>query len=515
MPSFDAMSRDRVVGTVNLARNSAWNFAGFAATLISHFVTIPIVVRAIGLAEFGKAGLVISIWAPFVLIGTVIGQAALREVAAELGSGNHVAAGRSAWTALSMVAVIAAAAAAALMSIGPLLVRHLGAVRNDSQDWLLAFGCYGVGWYVQQIGLVYQGVAAAFQNYRAIAISAIVTGTVMIATTAGLLHLWPRMESYLLGMAGGAAAGTAIWPLLVNGVRATGAGADYSGERKRLIKFGKWQGTNYVAAALGNQVDRYVLAALSSSLVLGQFNAANRLQEAAYAGLSKLTEVLFPYFGSRAQRTHQANRDAILVASWIVGLISGAVLGPIVPLARPLLRLWVGSDVGETGGIMLQTLVLGGIAGSAANVVIYYFLARNLARRIALLSVAFSTATVGGAIILIWAFGPVAAGAAAFAVGVIRIMIMLSQFRRETAGSVSWAELLVAAVLPVTVALLVPVALARGDAAHPTQWTTLAIWYGAYGAALVTITIVLSLAFPIGRRLLRLLWTEVLSRERY
>ncbi len=492
------------IRTGALARNSAWNFAGFVATLGAHFVTIPVVVSAIGLAEFGKAGLVIAIWAPFVLIGTVIGQSALREVSASLGAGDAGTASRLAWTALILVTAAAGLTAVALLVAGPFLIRQFGAAGGSASSWLLAFAVYGAGWLVQQVGLVYQGIAAAAQNYRAIAVSSIATAVAMVGATVMMMRVAPTMESYLAGLSIGFLVGTAAWPFLVAGVRHTGGWAAFTRERSRLIHFGKWQGTNYVAAAFGNQVDRYVLAAIANPLALGQFNAANRLQEAAYTGLSKVTEVLFPYFGSMSHREHSANREVFLLASWSVALISGCILGPLVPLADAVLRAWVGGAVGVVGGWMLRTLVLGGIVGSGANVVIYYFLATDRARRIAILSVLFSAATIALAIVLISLLGPIAAGGAALAVGVVRIAVMLGQFRAETGAAAEWSELLIATALPISVTTGASIIATWLAPLAPTSWLGLGAAYAGYAVVFGGLAIFASMLFGTGRRLLRL-----------
>ena len=55
-----------------LVSNSRWNLIAFSISLVINFATIPIVISYIGLEAFGAAGLVIAIYAPFMLVGTVL-----------------------------------------------------------------------------------------------------------------------------------------------------------------------------------------------------------------------------------------------------------------------------------------------------------------------------------------------------------------------------------------------------------------------------------------------------------
>ena len=64
-----------------LVCNSNWNFAAFAIVVLANFLTLPYVVHRIGMAQFGLGGLILAMLAPFMFVGTVIGQACVREIA--------------------------------------------------------------------------------------------------------------------------------------------------------------------------------------------------------------------------------------------------------------------------------------------------------------------------------------------------------------------------------------------------------------------------------------------------
>ena len=71
-----------------LVSNSRWNLLAFGISLVINFATIPIVISCIGLEAFGAAGLVIAIYAPFTLVGTVLGQAMVGQLSPQLAAGD-------------------------------------------------------------------------------------------------------------------------------------------------------------------------------------------------------------------------------------------------------------------------------------------------------------------------------------------------------------------------------------------------------------------------------------------
>ena len=103
----------------SLLSNSRWNLLGFACGMLANFVTIPFVVRWIGLAEFGHAGLVLAVTAPLTLIGTVIGQALVREMAARRGEGDAAGAQRTCDAAMRLGLLAGVLGWAALVLTGP------------------------------------------------------------------------------------------------------------------------------------------------------------------------------------------------------------------------------------------------------------------------------------------------------------------------------------------------------------------------------------------------------------
>ena len=485
----------------SLLSNSRWNLLGFACGMLANFVTIPFVVRWIGLAEFGHAGLVLAVTAPLTLIGTVIGQALVREMAARRGAGDAAGAQRTCDAAMRLGLLAGALGWAALVLTGPWITLAILGGDTPRDGLRLSFMIAAAGWLAQQLCIVLQGASAARQDFRAVARVAAFSGTATVAATLALTSAFPTVDGYLAGVAASFGLTLTCWLFVQRHtlrVR-TIARADLRAETRALLHFGKWQSVAQLAGAFGNQIDRYALGALTPVAVVGQYNVANRLQEAAYIGVVKGGEVLFPHFGSLASRSIEERGRVFQVASWVVATFSAMLLVPLVPLAASVLSLWIGPQAGSDTAFLLRTLVLGGIVGCGSNVFVYYAMGMGRNEPVAWISLFYSAATVVFTVLLIRAYGPLAAGAGLLVASVGRVAASLVVTRRQFFPQLGWGELLVSSVLPLAVGVALAVGVHQTGYAQAHHWVSLIAQYAGLAALVLASTLLVSMLTPSGR----------------
>jgi len=488
----------------NLLSNARWNLVGFACGIAANFVTVPFVVNWIGLSAFGQAGLILAITAPLTLIGTVIGQALVREVSSQLRLDNSERVARTSAAALKLCVVAGAIGWAALVVAGPWITVAL--LTNERVSWGLtgSFVIAASGWLAQQLALVLQADSAARQDFRTIARCAVISAIATIAATLAMTAAIPTVNGYLAGVAASFGLTLLTWAWVRRDLLRfhSIAASDLVVERRALIQFGKWQGLAQLAGAFGNQIDRYALAALAPVALVGQYNVANRLQEAAYIGVVKAGEVLFPYFGSLSSESNAERERVFQVTSWVVGTFSAMILAPLVPLAGPILYLWIGPSAGSDTAILLGTLVLGGIVGSGTNVFVYYAMGIGQNVSVAWISVMYSMMTVISTVILIRAYGPLAAGAGLLVASIARVAVGLVVTRRNLFPQLSWQALFVSTVLPIGVGVAVALAIfyLMGDVGS-MGWAPVLAIYAGIAASVLVFTVFISMIFRSGRQI--------------
>ena len=113
------------VASLRLVKNSVWNMVALFATICVHFVTVPVVISRIGLPQFGIAGLVLAVWAPLLLIGTVVGQAVTRELGGQALEHDEAGARRVVQSASYVWVLSTLFGGALLLLVGPALLRLL------------------------------------------------------------------------------------------------------------------------------------------------------------------------------------------------------------------------------------------------------------------------------------------------------------------------------------------------------------------------------------------------------
>ena len=489
-----------VPGT-RLLSNSRWNLIAFAFALAAQFVTLPFVIRWIGLPAFGQAGLVLAIWAPLMLVGVVLGQATTRQVSmlgadADIGAASRVLAS-ALWLCLAACALGGAALAAA----GPLLLSALASEARPRAVLQLDFLVAGAGWAAQQIALVLQGATIARQDYRTVAQVAAFSSAATVALTLAFTSAAPTVEGYLCGVAASFVATMLAWLWVGRrGGRAPLALPRWHrSEALGLLHFGKWQSLAQLAGAFGNQIDRYALGVLAPAAVIGQYNAANRLQEAAYMGVMKGGEILFPHFGATSGAALAERQSFFVTSSWVVATLSVVFLAPLVPLSHSLLLLWAGAETADGGALLLRTLVLGGIVGCGSNVFSYYAMGVGENAPLAWLSVLYSLLTIVATVVLMRAFGPYAAGAGLLVASFGRVGAALWLTRRRFFPALPWSDLFISSVLPLAVGSTLALALHATTAGEFTSWASVVAGYVAVAAAVFLATLALTLPWRSGR----------------
>ena len=488
-----------------LISNSRWNLIAFGVALIANVLTIPIAIAAIGLEAFGAAGLVLAVFAPFTLVGTVIGQALVRELAPRMATGDRDGCVRI-LSAAVVIALIGCALVVAVLSLaGRDLMGLLTSHSAPRTDWTLALLVCGLGWVTQQGCLILQSAVMATQNYGRLAIVSSIGAVAGAIAVVLATRAMPNATGYLLGVSIGFVMTTLVLTWLVCQDMAwllqfrRWQRADWIA----LLEFGKWQGAAHFAGGVGNQIDRYVLGVLSPLAVVGQYNVAMRLQEVVHMGVLKMTEVLFPHFSVTATDPLNKRASFFVRASWMLNLVAVACLAPLIPLADPLITLWVGADAAHGGAPMLRTLATAGVIGGGINVYIYFAMASGQSARIAGMNIAHSIVLVASSVLLITLIGPMAAGAGYVLANLLRLAIATRFTSRYFRTVLRTSSLLQCTVPPLAGGMFGAWLLVGAQVVSPPSWPWLAFEYALIAIAVAAMAILCTAVSDAGRRLLR------------
>lgn len=488
-----------------LFKNSNWNVAAFLVALLANFVALPVVIRRIGIAQLGAAGVLIGMLAPLMLVGAVIAQACVREVPAQLARGRSDEARRTFWAGIWLCAGCCFVVVVVVGLGGAVVAKYLMGETGPPQNILRRLCLItGVGWAAQQFLAVLQSGLAATQSYKALAIAnavgaIIASVSVIIATT-----VWPSVEGFLIGTAAGFTISAFLSLLQLRGhapLLFPMVLADQTATLQ-IVAFGRWQAGSHIIGAVALQADRFILGATSMLFIAGQLNIATRLQEVVYTGVLKVTEVVFPYFAASAERPVEERVPFLLMSAWLTNMVAAAVLSPLVPLGGALIGLWVGSDAMATGRPILSTLATAGLIGCGMNVFIYFMLGQGYGKRLAVVNIIHGLTVVATSIFLLSVFGPNAAGGGFLIANTLRLGFIVWQMPSLTGRTHSPLAVAQTTQIPIIGGLLVAWAPWPVTFTVASNWALLLMLYVLFAIAVLIACVIISLAFTTSRRFL-------------
>ena len=489
-------------GRSHLLANSKWNLVAFLITLAANFVTIPYVIDAIGMDEFGTAGLILAALAPMMLVGTVLGQATLREISHRFASKDLGSARRIFSSAMALCALAGAAVLLVILLFGSSFISLLN--RNgQATNWQLAMTVATTGWLAQQFVLVLQSTVAATQKYKSMALISVVATVASAVTIMTAVTLKPDGLGYLAGTALGFGVALMVWTVLVcrgfpwllpvsNIGRA---------EIQAILAFGKWQGAGHLIGALGIQMDRYVLGAMAPLTVVGQYNVAMRLQEVMQMPVMKIGEILFPHFSVTSTDGMARRADFFLTASWVLNTVAVCALAPLIPLAEESLKLWVHHSEATGAASILRTLATAGIIGSGVNVYSYFAMGTGQPAALAKLTAVYSVLAILLTALLIHQYGVRGAGVGAVIAGIVRLLLVIYLSKRYFGNTVSKSDLITATLFPLLAGLGIGWLWCSANLLEPHSWSTLGLSYIAIASSVALTSIAISCTNIAGRRM--------------
>lgn len=491
-----------------LVANSRWNLIAFIAALLANFLSLPVAIAAIGLDAFGAAGLVLAVYAPFALVGTVAGQAIVRELAPRIAADDRPGCARVMWSAIALTGLGCLLVALTMVVVGPYILERLSVGASEPRSWAMPLLICGAGWIAQQACLILQAALAATQQYGRLALVS-ATGAVASATCVVVASRTLHTD---IGFLAGTALGFAILFVLLSmalHVQAPWLLRPTPFARKdlrELLAFARWQGAGHFSGAVANQVDRYVLGAVAPLAVVGQYNVAMRLQEVVHMGALKVTEVLYPHFSVTATDTLSKRCAFFVRASWLINLVGVVALAPLIPLAGPLISLWIDAHTAVGGAPMLHTLATAGVIGSGVNVFSFFAMATDQAQRLAVLNIAHSILLIGLTIPLIVLLGPLAAGLGYVIGNLFRLIAVSWLSARYFSSEIRPASLMRCTLPPLLGGLAAAWGVQLSDLSLVHTWWGLLLQYAAVVLFIACAALLATASSQVGRTLMHETW---------
>lgn len=489
---------------IDLLGNSAWNSTAFVVGVALNLVILPFVVFRLGLAAFGVAGLVTACVAPALAFSNALSLSATRELAQRLAPSERDEARRFFATAVMLAIGIGGLIVIFLGLAGAPLARLAFHLTGQSADDLeLAFVLAAAGWLCQCLSSVFLALFTARRDYRRIASISIVGVAVSTGAMLLLIPRWPQASTFLGCQALGFATNLLlafVWSRRVIG-EWLARPALHRAAFGKLVKLGGWQLAAQIGGVIAGQADRYLLGALLQPQFVGFYAIAQRLEEAVYIGVLKVSEILFPFFSAQQSETDDRKADLLFRSSWILNVLAASALGGLIPVAGPVLHLWTGAEVAAEAQQVLVVLSISGILGSSANVFAFYLLAQGRSHSNALISLLTGVFTLATSAVALPYFGWQAAGWSA-CVGMIAQMVTTVILLRRGFNLVGmWSRVIHFVLMPLGIGIATALTLRYVQDLqfdHAPSWWYVGAHYLLAAAIIFVVAVAVSRVGPYG-----------------
>jgi O-antigen/teichoic acid export membrane protein len=341
------------------------------ASIFIALVSVPILIKHLGVDRFGIISLAWVVEGQFSLFDLGLGRALTKLVAEKLGMSRHQDIPSLFWSSLSLMFVFGVAGACILAAISPWLVHSLLKVPIGIQSETLG------SFYLVALSLPIVISSAGLRGFlegcqRFDLLSAVRVPLSLFSYVAPLLvlpfskRLVPIISvlvaARFLTWATHLVLCLSVWPELRRTVTVAGAPIG------RMFRFGGWMTLTNIISPIMVNLDRFLIGALISITAVTYYVTPYEAVTKLWIVPSALSGVLFPAFATALVQNRQ--RAALLFERGIK--YTFLALFPIVLMGltfgRLALRLWLGASFAEVSTPVLQLLTWGVFINSLAQI---------------------------------------------------------------------------------------------------------------------------------------------------
>jgi len=333
-------------------------------------VTIPLLIRALGLDRFGVLTLAWLLIGYLGLFDLGLGRAVTKLVAERLGTEDHESIPALVWTALGVIGGLGVIATAGLLVATPELVHQWLKIPVPIQDdaggafILIALAIPAV---TVTTGL--RAILEATQRFDLAGPLRLGLGTYTFVAPLVAVHIVNTLTFTILSLVLGR-----IIVLLLHLYFALRVLPDLKRVQmaravlKPLLSFGGWVTVSNVIGPLLAYLDRFliggVLSVTSVAYYATPFDMVTRLLVAPYA----LAGVAYPAFAAELRSDKpRVIRVFNAALAWTIVLLFPVLL-ILMAFSKEILQAWLGADFASRSGFVLEVLSLGVMANALAQV---------------------------------------------------------------------------------------------------------------------------------------------------
>jgi O-antigen/teichoic acid export membrane protein len=355
-----------------LTRDTVWNLLGQGTPLLIAVLTIPLVIRGLGIERFAVLTLVWALLGYFTLFDLGLGRAVTWLVARGIKADESGGSGAMLGTALGASAVLGVAGAVILFLAGELYFSAPELIVDETLRGEVNLSLVIVVALLPVItcSSVLQGVLEGYQRFDAANLIRVPAGVLAYLAPLAVLQFTDKLPPVVAAVTAVRVA-TVLAQFLVCRTIASHRPLVLAPRKAwlgRLLRFGGWLTVSNTIGPLMVYLDRFVIGALISLSAVAFYTTPFEVVTKLWIVPIALATTLFPAFA--AASAQNTAKPAELFAQGI-----GFMFAVMVPLAFAIvafapegLQLWLGDDFASKSATVARVLAVGVLVNALAFV---------------------------------------------------------------------------------------------------------------------------------------------------
>jgi len=352
-----------------LARNTILNLVGEAAPSLVAFVSVPLMIRGLGVDRYGVMTLIMFAVAYFSLFDFGLGRAATRLIADAIAAGDDAKVSGFFWTSLYLMIAFGTVAAIIISALAPWLVTSVlripPALRRES---VAGFYLLALSTPFMLSGSSTNAILSAYQRFDLMNALRLPTSVLSYLAPLAVLpfsnHLGAVIAMMTAVRIAGWLVGMAICLLVVPQVR-----RDLRPRRatiRPMMSFGGWTTLSGLVHPIMAWAERFVIAAMISTAAVAYYAVPAQLAGKLMIIPSALSGVIFAALSATASNDPSRAASLFEHANRYILLIMFPLVLVLVTMAPEILALWVGPTFAAQGTTALRWLALAALFNAPA-----------------------------------------------------------------------------------------------------------------------------------------------------
>lgn len=357
---------------MSLKRNTIWNLAGTGLPFLLGAVTIPYLLKNIGVEAFGVLTLVWALIGYFSLFDFGLGRALTQQVSAASGGGQHAHLPTLVKTGLWFTAVAGILGGILLAALSkPLALQWLNISVALQPSTVQALFIASIGIPLTTLTTGFRGILEGLEDFKGVNLLRIFLGTANFALPAlSVMFIGPSLVWMVSSLIAARVVVLFAHAWLVHQKMPAGwASAKFNRQNMRgLLSFGIWMTISNIISPLMVTADRFIISSVLGASVVAYYTVPFELLIRVLVVPGALTAALFPRLAAIMSRdveeAHRLYNNCLkIIAAFLVPTCLVIALG-----SKWGMTLWLGEDFAEHSWRIVAVMALGLMFNGIAHV---------------------------------------------------------------------------------------------------------------------------------------------------